>query len=170
MRFRFPESTKWDLTPCWLLLGQIRAQNPAFGLKYDLVDWGELVLSRASSAHILRGSLSFMFTWTDNSISIFSFYSLLFQLQYHAMSSVQIFVCILSCLIFSCEVCVIDSFHLSEYPETVSSLWSLIQILISFFLSVSLSWLHHVACRFLVLERRWNPNGPCTLCRGRAES
>ena len=74
-----------------------------------------------------------MFTWTDNSISIFSFYSLLCQLQYHAISSVQTFICILSCCIFSCDVCMIECFHVSEYPETISSIWSLIKILIFLF-------------------------------------
>ena len=74
-----------------------------------------------------------MFTWTDNSISIFSFYSLLCQLQYHAISSVQTFICILSCCIFSCDVCMIECFHVSEYPETISSIWSQIKILIFLF-------------------------------------
>ena len=71
MRFIFPESTKWELTQYWLFLGQIRAQNPSFGLKSSL--WGELVISRSSSAHILRGSLPFMFTWTDNTPMFFPF-------------------------------------------------------------------------------------------------
>ena len=70
MRFIFPESTKWELTQYWLLLGQIRAQNLSFGLKSGL--WGELVISRSSSAHIFRGSLPFMFMGTDI-ISMFFF-------------------------------------------------------------------------------------------------
>lgn len=43
-------------------------------------------------------------------IQVFSFYSLSFQLQYHAISSVHTFLSITSCRIFSCEVCVIEVF------------------------------------------------------------
>ena len=57
-------------------------------------------------------------------------YSLFFRLKYPAISFVHTFLCILSCRIFSWKVCVIEGFHVSEYPETVSCLWSLIQILI----------------------------------------
>ena len=62
----------------------------------------------------------------------FSFYSLFFKFQYHTISSVHTFLCITSCRIFSCEACVIEGFHVSEYPETVSYLWALIQTLIFF--------------------------------------
>ena len=109
MRFIFPESIKWEPTQYWLLLGHIRAQNPSFGLKSGL--WGELVISRSSSAHIFRGSLPFMFMGTDISM-FFSFYSLFFQLQDHAISFVHTFLCILPCRIFSCEVCVTEGFHI----------------------------------------------------------
>ena len=168
MRFIFPESIKWEPTQYWLLLGHIRAQNPSFGLKSGL--WGELVISRSSSAHIFRGSLPFMFMGTDISM-FFSFYSLFFQLQYHAISFVHTFLCILPCRIFSCELCVIEGFHVWEYPETISCLWSLIKMLIFLFCwFVSFSWLHYAACRFLVPQRGWTLYGPCTLCEGRAES
>lgn len=110
---------------------------------------GELVIS-SSSAHIFRGSLPFMFMG-DRHIYVFSFYSLLFQLQYHAISFVHTFLCILPCRIFSHKPRMIEGFHDSEYPETVSCLWSLIKILIFLFCwFVSFSWLHHAACRFLV--------------------
>lgn len=131
MRVRIPASPKWELTQCCLFSGQIRALNPSFALKSDL--WGELLISRVSSAHIFRGSLPFMFMWTDNSIYGSPpplCYSLFFRLKYPAISFVHTFLCILSCRIFSWKVCVIEGFHVSEYPETVSCLWSLIQILI----------------------------------------
>ena len=87
-------------------------------------------------------------------IYVFSFYSLFFQLQYHAISFVHTFLCILPCRIFSCELCVIEGFHVWEYPETISCLWSLIKMLIFLFCwFVSFSWLHYAACRFL------GPNG-----------
>ena len=104
-------------------------------------------------------------------LCFFSFYSLSFQLQYHAISFVHTFLCILPCRIFSCELCVIEGFHVWEYPETISCLWSLIKMLIFLFCwFVSFSWLHYAACRFLVPQRGWTLYGPCTLCEGRAES
>ena len=48
----------------------------------------------------------------------------------------------------------IEGFHVSEYPETVSCLWSLIKMLIFLFgLFLSFSWLQNAECRFL------GPNG-----------
>ena len=41
--------------------------------------------------------------------------------------------CIISCCSFSCEICVIEEFHVSKYDELISSLWSLIQIIICLF-------------------------------------
>ena len=52
----------WALTKYWLLLGQIRVQNPFLRLKSDL--WEERV-SRISSAHIFSWSLPFTVTWTQ---------------------------------------------------------------------------------------------------------
>ena len=54
----------------WLLLGQIRIQNPCFILKSDL--WGELV-SRVSSTYVFSYPLPFMLTWTNNITYFFLF-------------------------------------------------------------------------------------------------
>ena len=102
MRFIFPESTKWELTQYWLLLGQIRAQNLSFGLKSGL--WGELVISRSSSAHIFRGSLPFMFMGTDIISMFFPF--ILFSFNCNIMLS----------LLF---------IHSSVYYPVVFQLWTL---------------------------------------------
>ena len=109
-------------------------------------------------------------SWRLTLYLCFSFYSLFFQLQYHAISFVHTFLCIWPCRSFSCEVCVIEGFHVSEYPETVSCLWSLIKMLIFLFcLFVSFSWLQNAECRFL------GPNGDETcmdpvLCAGEGQN
>ena len=103
----------------WLLLGQIRIQNPCFILKSDL--WGELV-SRVSSTYVFSYPLPFMLTWTNN-ITTF-FFS--FLLQYHIFSFVHtLLLCMLSFLNFCCEICVIEGFHVLKHPELFSilSLW-----------------------------------------------
>ena len=132
MRFRIPVSPKWEPTQCCLLLGQIRALNPSFA-------WSQTFEESFSSQGCLQlTSSEDHFPSCLCGLTIVSmppplFYSLFFRLKYHAISVVHTFLCILSCHIFSWKVCVIEGFHVSEYPETVSCLWFLIQILIFYF-------------------------------------
>lgn len=88
-------------------------------------------------------------SWGPTLYLYFFLYSLSFSCNIHLLSFVHTFLCILPCRIFSRRV-VTQGFLVSEYPETVSCLWSLIKMLIFLFcLFISLSWLHHAACRFL---------------------
>lgn len=117
----------WALTKYWRLLGQIRVQNPSLRLKPDL--WEELV-SRISSAHIFSWSLPFTVTWTQQYYPFFFFFffppsvTISFFLFYTHV------ILLLSCCIFDCEICVVEGFQVTKYPEIVSSFWSLIQMIL----------------------------------------
>ena len=139
--FTFMIGKKWQPTPVFLP-GQSQGQRSLLGCRlWDRTESYTMTWLSSSSSRRLRRACRLKGVFSSHPqritalhvhISIFSFYSLLCQWQYHAISSVQTFVCILSCHIFSCEVCMIEGFHVSEYPETFSFLWSLIQILILF--------------------------------------
>lgn len=151
MRFRIPVSPKWEPTQCCLLLGQIRALNPSFA-------WSQTFEESFSSQGCLQLTSSedhfpsclcgltivsmppppFLFFFLSAEISCYlccSYIPLYIIVSYFQLESLRD-------RRFSCLRISWNSFLSLVFDPDTNFL----------FLTVSLSWLHHAAWRFLVLQ------------------